>query len=118
MRYAIIDLTLAKDDPGSAAQDLEFQVSQLEARLAALERERSTRFQALNEELYRGRERLKGLEKDLARSYRRLYAEIDEVHADFHSEVARKLFQRLKRCRDALAQLRETRPSIELAFGS
>jgi serine/threonine protein kinase len=110
LRYAIIDLNLAKSDTvegkrkGRALSDLEFQITELEASLAELERQRRERFAALNAELKQTRDRLKQMEHEMAVHYRRLYAELDEARSAVITQESRNLYRRLERCRAALAQ--------------
>lgn len=112
LRYAIIDLNLAKSDAldpkrakgGQRLQDLEFQIAELENSLAELERQRRERFAALNAELKQTRDRLKAMEHEMAVHYRRLYAELDEVRTAIITQESRSLYRRLERCRAALAQ--------------
>ncbi|MCK5796198.1 MAG: hypothetical protein KAI47_03390, partial [Deltaproteobacteria bacterium] len=111
LRYAIIDLNLAKTDVpdsprkgGRKNKDLEFQIAELETSLAELERQRRERFAALNAELKETRDRLKKLEHAMAVHYRRLYAELDEVRTSIITQESRNLYRRLERCRAALAQ--------------
>ncbi len=110
LRYAIIDLNLAKSDTleskrkGRALSDLEFQITELEASLAELERQRRERFAALNAELKQTRDRLKQMEHQMAVHYRRLYAELDEARSAVITQESRSLYRRLERCRAALAQ--------------
>lgn len=110
LRYAIIDLNLAKSDlaerdvrEGSAVSDLEYQIARLEESLAQLERERRERFAQLNRELQSARERNKTLEHQMAAHYRRLYAELDEVRGRVDTELSRQLLHQLERCRQALS---------------
>ena len=109
LRYAIIDLNLAKSDAVDRKADdeelgeLDFQVASLERNLAALEKQRSERFTALNIELQEARDVLKTLNQNMALHYRRVYAFLDEVRIDTVSEEARHLYRRLERCRAALA---------------
>jgi hypothetical protein len=109
LRYAIIDLNLAKSDtkePKSeeALREMEAKIADLERQLAELAQQRSERFAALNEELMKSRESLKGLEQQLAVHYRRLYAQLDEARAELGGDDARQLYRLLERCRAALAK--------------
>lgn len=109
LRYAIIDLNLAKSDTkgksraGRSAEDLDFQISELERSLTQLERQRRDRFAALNSELQEVRDQLKKMEHTMAVHYRRLYAELDEVRSSVITQEARNLYRRLERCRIALS---------------
>ena len=111
LRYAIIDLNLAKSDvaeggsTGASVADLEFQICELETSLAELERQRRERFEALNSELSQSRDQLKSFEHQMAVRYRRLYAALDEVRHVAISQEARDLYRMLDRCRSAMAHL-------------
>ena len=103
LRYAVIDLNLAKSDQTQNARDLDQQISDLERSLAQLEKQRRERFAALNVELKQAKDGLKALEHQMAVHYRRLYAELDEVRTDVDTSESRQLFRRLERCRAALS---------------
>jgi serine/threonine protein kinase len=115
LRYAIIDLNLAKSDAKDRQADqdtvhgIEFQIGELERSLAELEQQRAERFAGLNVELQKQREVQKALEQKLAVHYRRLYAHLDEGRAALSSDPARQLYRRLERCRAALAKAAATR---------
>jgi serine/threonine protein kinase len=107
LRYAIIDLNLAKSDLRDRQQsqemrDLEFQIHELETSLAELERQRRERFAALNSDLRQTRDKLKAMEHQMAVHYRRLYAELDEVRSSVITQESRNLYRRLERCRASL----------------
>ncbi len=109
LRYAIIDLNLAKSDATDRNADdeelgeIDLQVASLERNLATLEKQRSERFTTLNIELQEAQDVLKTLDQNMALHYRRVYAFLDEVRLDTVSEEARQLYRRLERCRAALA---------------
>lgn len=111
LRYAIIDLNLAKADmqdrepTDQALKDIEFQIAELERNLTSLEQQRGDRFARLNEQLKANRERLKAMEQELAVHYRRLYAFLDDARASVTDDDARKLYRLLERCRAALTQV-------------
>ncbi|MBW2733914.1 MAG: hypothetical protein JRH20_16120, partial [Deltaproteobacteria bacterium] len=108
LRYAIIDLNLAKSDVSGKSdvslEDLNFQINELEGSLTQLERQRRERFEALNSELQETRDSLKKMEHMMAVHYRRLYAELDEVRSAVITQEARNLYRRLERCRIALSE--------------
>lgn len=110
LRYAIIDLNLAKADlqdrgpDDKDLKDIEFQISELERSLAELEGQRAERFERLNEQLKRSRDRLKEMEQEIAVHYRRLYAFLDDARSEIHTDMARGLYRLLERCRGALTQ--------------
>lgn len=110
LRYAIIDLNLAKADlqeKGSDAEglkEIEFQITELESSLADLEGQRGERFAALNDQLQKNRERLKSMEQEMAAHYRRLYAYLEDARVDVSTDEARKLYRLLERCRASLTQ--------------
>jgi len=111
LRYAIIDLNLAKADlqdrgpDDSDLKDIEFQIGELERSLADLESQRGERFDRLNEQLRASREKLKSMEQELAVHYRRLYAFLDETREEVQTDKARKLYRLLDRCRKALTEV-------------
>jgi serine/threonine protein kinase len=110
LRYAIIDLNLAKSDArerkvdDDAMRQIDLRIIELEQSLAELEQKRAERFAALNVELQKNREVLKTMEQRMAVHYRRLYAHLDEIRADLTTDEARKLYRLLERCRAALAK--------------
>jgi serine/threonine protein kinase len=110
LRYAIIDLNLAKADlqeKGSDSEGLkevEFQITELESSLSDLEGQRGERFAALNDQLQKNRERLKSMEQEMAAHYRRLYAYLEDARVDVSTDEARKLYRLLERCRASLTQ--------------
>lgn len=110
LRYAIIDLNLAKADmqdrdPGDEElRDVEFQIAELERSLTKLEEQRAERFAGLNEQLRKNRERLKSMEQEMAAHYRRLYAHLDEARVNVSTDEGRTLYRLLERCRNALTQ--------------
>jgi hypothetical protein len=110
LRYAIIDLNLAKPDAnepkveGDSLRGIENRVGELEHELAELEQQRAERFAVLNVELQKNREVVKSMEQKLAAHYRRLYGHLDDVRGDLTSDEARKLFRLLERCRAALTK--------------
>jgi serine/threonine protein kinase len=111
LRYAIIDLNLAKADlqdrgpEDSDLKDIEFQIAELERSLSELEGQRAERFDKLNAQLKTSRERLKEMELEIAVHYRRLYSILDEARPDVQTDEARKLYRLLERCRAALTQV-------------
>jgi serine/threonine protein kinase len=111
LRYAIIDLNLAKADlqdrgpDDSDLKDIEFQIGELERSLADLESQRGERFDRLNEQLRASREKLKSMEQELAVHYRRLYAFLDEARNEIQTDESRELYRLLDRCREALTQV-------------
>jgi len=108
LRYAIIDLNLAKVDqkPGQMEHsDIEFQIAELERSLTDLEQQRGERFDRLNDQLKASRERLKAMEQEIAVHYRRLYAYLDDARSEASTEEARQLYHLLSRCRTALTQV-------------
>jgi DNA repair exonuclease SbcCD ATPase subunit len=115
LRYAIIDLNLAKADMQEKGSDeeglkeIEYQISELERSLADLESQRSERFAALNDQLQKNREQLKAMEQEMAVHYRRLYAYLEDARADIATEEARSLYRLLERCRASLTQATITR---------
>ena len=110
LRYAMIDLNLAKNDAKKSAageenvNDTDFQIAELERNLADLEQKRSERFSALNQELQKNRDLLKSMEQKLAIHYRRIYAYLDDVETGGNGVEARRLHRRLERYRTALAK--------------
>jgi len=111
LRYAIIDLNLAKADlqgrepSDQELKDIEFQIAELERSLTDLEQQRSERFDRLNEQLKTSRDQLKAMEQEIAVHYRRLYAFLDDARSEVQTDEARKLYQLLERCRTALTQV-------------
>jgi len=110
LRYAIIDLNLAKSEmDGQEGKEEELaaigqQIAQLERSLSELEKQRSGRFESLNTELTQSRERFKELEHQMALRYRWIYGDLDRRRAIVRTDRARLLFRRLERGRNALAK--------------
>lgn len=109
LRYAIIDINLAKSDtkePKSeeALREMETQIAELERQLTDLGQQRSERFAALNEELQKNRDVIKAHEQQLAVHYRHLYAFLDDARQHLQSDDARHHYRMLERCRAALAK--------------
>jgi DNA repair exonuclease SbcCD ATPase subunit len=110
LRYAIIDLNLARSDvqeqDGDAAEleDIEAQITELERSLSELEGQRTERFAGLNRQLQENREKLKSMEQQMVAHYRRVYAYLDGARPDLKTDEARRLYRLLERCRTALTQ--------------
>lgn len=110
LRYAIIDLNLAKADAKDrradelTLQEIEKQISELELNLSELEQQRGERFAQLNVELQKSRDLLKAMEQKMAALYRQLYSLLDEIRSVFATELAIKLYRRLDRCRVEIAR--------------
>lgn len=105
LRYAIIDLNLAKSDKNSHqnAEDVDFQISELEQSLAELEEQRRLRFDNLNKELAEIRERHKEHEHQLALYYRQVYTGLVNTQKMVITKEAQHLYSQLERCRMALS---------------
>jgi chromosome segregation ATPase len=120
LRYAIIDLTLARNDLDEKGgdkrrwDDLQFQLKQLESNLAVLEQQRSERFTLLNTELGQQRDLQRSLEHELVAHYRRLYNEVDALRGMVDSDESRKLYRALDRCRAAIAKS-QPRPTSRIS---
>lgn len=116
LRYAIIDLTLARNDMDEKTadkrrwDDLQFQLKQLESNLSVLEQQRGERFTLLNTELGQQRDLQRSLEHELVAHYRRLYNEVDALRGLASDDEARRLYRALDRCRAAIAK-GQPRPS-------
>lgn len=114
MRYAIIDLNLAKSDliekgrPPQEIDEIDSKIAELEQRLGDLEQGRSQRFAELNEELTRRRDRLKAIEQQMALRFRHLYTQINMRRYQLRSAPSRDLLRRLERCRAALSRAHQT----------
>ena len=107
LRYAIIDLSLTRDGagPGSAAVgDLDFQISELEQRLARLEIHRAEVFATLGVELARHREEVDAEEQRRASCHRRILGQTEAVRGRLTGEDAAGLFHTITRCQGALAR--------------
>jgi len=110
LRYAIIDLNLARSDAqqrgadAGAMHDFEINIDEHERALAELEQKRAERFAALNVDLQKNREVLRTLEQQMAAHYRRLYAHLDDTRGDLPGYDARRLYRILDRCRSALTK--------------
>lgn len=110
LRYAIIDLNLAKADMQEqelneqGLLELNNQISQLDRQLSDLERQRAQRFAMLNEQLQQNRERLKTLEQEMAAHYQRLYSYLEDSRDQVSTGEARQLYRLLERCRNSLTQ--------------
>jgi serine/threonine protein kinase len=110
LRYAIIDLNLARSDAqqrgtdAAAVRDFERQIEENERALAELELKRSERFTDLNVDLQKNREVLRTLEQQMAAHYRRLYAHLDDARGDLLGYDARRLYRTVDRCRSALTK--------------
>lgn len=113
LRYAIIDLNLAKSDQlghsEAKARDLDRQIGELERSLSQLGKQRNERFELLNAELQQHKDGLKAFEHQMAIRYRRLYAELGEVRPRVKTEDAMALYKRLERCRDALSRAQQAK---------
>jgi hypothetical protein len=114
LRYAIIDLNLAKADIDERKEgtggikDVDAQIVELEHRLADLEQQRAERFGVLNAQLNKNRDELKALEQQLAIHYRHLYAFLEDVRLKVRTDEFRTLYRLLDRCRNQLTQQANT----------
>jgi serine/threonine protein kinase len=109
MRYAIIDLNLAKSDliekgcPPKQIDQIDERIGEVERNLVDLEQQRTQRFSKLNEEIGANRERLKALEQQMALRFRHLYSQVTARRQALRSGSSRALVRRLERCRAALS---------------
>ena len=108
LRYAIIDLNLARSDgqePSTAQEvrDVEYQVSELERSLSQLEVQRAEQFAALKVELNKQRELYKSLEQRMVLHYRRLYAHLEDLMDEAQEPESTHMYQLIERCRAAMA---------------
>jgi serine/threonine protein kinase len=110
LRYAIIDLNLARSDAvdrnatETELEEQDFQIAELERSLTELEQQRTERFTALNIELQKHRDALKSFDETMALHLRRIYAYLDDARMEVTTEEGRRLFYLLERCRNALSK--------------
>ena len=110
LRYAIIDLNLTRTDlqtPGGEQRsmaDVEFQITELERSLGALEQQRVKQFATLKDELNKRRERYKVLERQTIVHLRRLYALLDDLRPDQQDPEAQRMYRMIERCRNAVVE--------------
>ncbi len=111
LRYAIIDLNLARSDEGGDIdpRDVEFQIAELERSLGKLEAERVEQFATLKVELNKHREQYKNLEQRMVLHYRRLYAHLEDVMDTVDDQQSLQMYQLIERCRAAMAATQHRR---------